>query len=172
MGYCPFSLCVESRYSRLYRDIGRAAGAHGQAGHDHDTAEHTCDTASRRPRTRSACSRGVRRRGACGSARAHGLSRGKSRYNGLYRGLGQPLCLNRGSDTGCDTALKALRYGAHRPATRCKGAATRAAGARVAIQFLYHDRKGQRHGSVRVRAYNDMTTTRQGMACDTKLYAP
>ena len=111
-------------------------------------------------------------RGACGSARAHGLARGKSRYNGLYHGLGRPLCLNTGRDIGCDTTLNALRYGAQRPATRCKGAATRAAGARFAIQFLYRDQKGQRHGSVRVLAYNDTTTTRQGMACDTTLYAP
>ena len=29
MGYCPFSLCVESRYSRMYCDTGRAEGMHG-----------------------------------------------------------------------------------------------------------------------------------------------
>ena len=49
MGYCPFSLFVESRYSRLYRDIGRVTGAHGQAGHSHDTVEHACE-ASKQPR--------------------------------------------------------------------------------------------------------------------------
>ena len=27
MGYCPFSLCVESQYSRLYRDTRCAEGA-------------------------------------------------------------------------------------------------------------------------------------------------
>ena len=37
LGFCPF--CTWSRYSALYRDTGRAAGAHGQAGHGHDTAK-------------------------------------------------------------------------------------------------------------------------------------
>ena len=37
LGYCPF--CRWSQYSALYRDTGRATGAHGQAGHDHNTAK-------------------------------------------------------------------------------------------------------------------------------------
>ena len=40
MGYCPFSVCVGSRYSRLYRDTARL-GKDGRqrAGVCHDTAQ-------------------------------------------------------------------------------------------------------------------------------------
>ena len=37
MGYCPFSVCFGSRYSRLYRDTTRL-GRHGCVAKGHDTA--------------------------------------------------------------------------------------------------------------------------------------
>ena len=60
MGYCPFSLCVESRYSRLYRDTGRIVGAHGQAGHNHDMAGHGHDMVQLGPLYDALCMRSCR----------------------------------------------------------------------------------------------------------------
>ena len=53
-GLLPIFNYTGSRYSKLYRDIGRAVGAQGQAGLGHDTASHAHDTvltvATLRPR--------------------------------------------------------------------------------------------------------------------------
>ena len=69
IGYCPFSLCAGSRYSKLYRDTteqGRAVGGHDTA---NSPATRPHDKAG--PRAR-ACGK-VRAR-ACGKARARGLA--------------------------------------------------------------------------------------------------
>ena len=45
LGYCPFIVCVGSRYIKLYRDttgMGAAAVATTRQGLGHDTTEHAC----------------------------------------------------------------------------------------------------------------------------------
>ena len=80
LGYCPFTVCVGSRYNKLYRDttgMGTAAGATTRLGLGYDTAEYA-------PRygletshdTAGLCKGRVAAHRACGSTCAHGLARG------------------------------------------------------------------------------------------------
>ena len=151
MGYCPFSLCVESRYSRLYRDTGRIAGTHGQAGHGHDMARHGHDTATTRYCQPTRETRPSARRGFCivtqvlcrnrGIARAClGLAPVVSDYNFCIVTGGRPGCWVY-RKTGCDTA--------HSSATT---------------------QLSMRHDTAQeVRDTDGRAATRRGLACDTAL---
>ena len=123
IGYCPFSFCAGSRYDKLYRDIG----AQGRVAGGHDTtsslatgpcnmARRPCDTALRYGQEALRYDRparwGEQQRACAGPGRW-----GVSRYNRLYYDRREVWCGN--------IARQGLRYGAQRPATRCRSTATR-----------------------------------------------
>ena len=147
LGYCPFTVCVGSRYNKLYHDTGCAAGAHGQAGHnhdtvghDHDTAQLGCDIASTRAQHSPARVIGFcivtqilcRDRGAAHACL--GSAPVVSRYSFCIVTGGRPGCWVY-QETGYDTARSSVRYDwkgndTAGPYVR-HGAATRRANARV-----------------------------------------
>ena len=92
MGYCPFSVCVGSRYNRLYRDTARLGKHQGSVVGAHGWPQYgrlSCDTA-RGPATRPAVRRAAWLVGG-------GLTAG---------------CVARQTTTRpCDTAGHAPRYG-------------------------------------------------------------
>ena len=83
---------------------------HDTAGMDMQGMDH--DTTKARPRHGRACAiirRAVREIQPSTHARVAWLAESVA-IQRLYCGLGWPLCRNRGSDTGCDTAQDASRY--------------------------------------------------------------
>ena len=94
LGYYPFTVCVGARYSKLYHDTRRTAGAHGQVGHGHDMA------------TTRLTTRTIQRCDTAGlHAGASDLAKGESRYKNCIVAGGDRLCHNM-AQQGYDTTLR------------------------------------------------------------------
>ena len=118
----------ESRYNGLYRDIGRRGVQQGATIRT-ATLRHGPTTWPARATTRSACTQGR-------AAHAHAwLGHGVSRDTRFVSWLGATIWCPDMAQQGCDTTQQ-------RPVTRTAASPTRrTAGACVAIQTLYRDRR-------------------------------
>ena len=141
MGYCPFSVCVRSRYSRLYRDttrLGKAGRQRVGACHNtaqqatirpllgHDTVRHACDT----------------------KRSARGWDQGRDTKICIVV-EGGDLVSRYSAARGCDTALNTLRHGEGALLHAWQRATRRTHMALVLGVLRYslrHGRPGLRHG--------------------------